>query len=253
MAFEKLREIIELDVEYTTKSALAISAGKQPAEVVEAPVIKLAGMPVIPGSSLKGALRSTLEAMLAQQGVKVCVPFAAIPKGIRGDEQRRKEYLAKLGRLEPCQDIENPCPICAIFGTIGGQAGLSGRAIVLDATTQEGKYNLIERTHVAIMRDTKSQAEGSLMSLQAVDAGAVFEGKIRIVNPEDWQVGAIAQALKGVKLLGMGAKKTAGYGELEIEVKSVRSIRFVEGKWESTEVELEPYIEAFAHKFGEKR
>ena len=123
MAFEKLREIIELDVEYTTKSALAISAGKQPAEVVESPVIKLAGMPVIPGSSLKGALRSTLEAMLAQQGVKVCVPFAAIPKGIRGDEQRRKEYLAKLGRLEPCQDIENPCPICAIFGTIGGQAG----------------------------------------------------------------------------------------------------------------------------------
>lgn len=250
MAFEKLKEIIEVDVKYTTKSALAISAGKQPAEVVESPVIKLGGMPVIPGSSLKGALRSTLEAMLAEEGVEVCVPFAAIPRGLR-DEARQTDYVKKIGRLKPC-DAENPCPVCAIFGTIGGRGGLSGRAIVLDATTQEGKYDLIERTHVAIMRDTKSQADGSLMTLQAVDAGAVFEGKIRIVNPENWQVGAIVQALKGVKLLGMGGKKTAGYGDLDIEVKATRSIRFEEGKWQTTDVEIETYMEAFGRKkFGE--
>lgn len=249
MGFEKLEEILELEITYTTRSTLAILAGGE--EIGESPgVIKLAGRPVIPGSSLKGALRSTLEAMLVQQGVQVCVPFAAIPKGLRR-EPRRTEYVQRIGRLRPC-DVENPCPVCAIFGTVGGRGGLSGRAIVLDATTEEGQHALIERTHVAIMRDTKSQAAGSLMTLEAVDAGAIFQGKIRMVNPENWQVGAVVQALKGVKLLGMGGKKTAGYGDLDIEVNAVHSIRFQEGKWQMDDVQIEPYIEAFARKkFGD--
>lgn len=252
MAFEKLERIIELDIEYKAKSALAISIGRQPGEIVEMPVIKLAGLPVIPGSSLKGALRSTLESMLAQMGVEVCVPMAAIPRRQR-NEPERTPYLQKIDRLAPCEDIEEPCPVCTIFGISGARAGLAGRAITLDATTEPGKFDLIERTHVAIARDTKSQAEGSLMSLEAVDSGAVFSGGIRFVNPEDWQVGAVVRALEALQYLGMGGKKTAGYGDLDITIKASRVIHFEDGEWKSEPINLEPYQSAFATKFGARK
>jgi len=250
MTFQRLERIIDIPVTYTTEGALAISAGDQPGEIVESPVIKLGGKPVIPGSSMKGALRSTLESMLSQAGEQVCVPFAAIPRTIRQDVGKRQEYLAQIGRIGPCEDVEHPCPVCSIFGTVGGRAGLMGRAIVLDATTQEGEYELIERSHVAITRDTKSQSEGSLMTIEAVDAGAVFRGAIRLVNPEDWQVGAVARALEGVAMLGVGGKKTAGYGALEVEIGPLMLTRFENGAWREEPVGLEPFLTAFAERYG---
>lgn len=249
MTFQKLERIVDIHVTYTTEGALAISAGDRPAEIVESAVIKLGGKPVIPGSSMKGALRSTLEAMLAQAGEQVCVPSTAIPMSIRRDRNRRREYLARIGRLGPCEDMEHPCPVCSIFGTVGGRAGLMGRAIVLDATTQEGQYELIERSHVAITRDTKSQAEGSLMTIEAVDAGSVFHGAIRLVNPEDWQVGAVVRALEGVAMLGVGGKKTAGYGALEVEIGPLKLIRFENGAWHEEPVGLDPFLAAFAERY----
>jgi len=255
MTFERLQTITVLKVAYTTESALAISAGDQPAEIMESPVIKLGGKPVIPGSSLKGALRSTLEAMLSELGHEVCIPFAAIPRSYRRgkkreQEQRIRQYANSLGRRPPCDDVEHPCPVCSIFGTVGGQAGLSGKALFLDATTVEGEYELIERSHVAITRDTKSQSEGSLMSLQAVDAGTTFRGDIRIINAEPWEVGAILRALEGVELLGIGAKKTAGYGDLDIKVEAIEVLRFDGREWQSTPAETGTYLEAFGQKFG---
>jgi CRISPR-associated RAMP protein (TIGR02581 family) len=250
MAFQKLERIIDIPVMYTTEGALAISAGDKPGEIMESPVIKLGGKPVIPGSSMKGALRSTLESMLAQAGERVCVPFAAIPRNIRRDKNRQREYLAKIGRIGPCEDMDHPCPVCSIFGTVGGRAGLMGRAIVLDATTKEGEYELMERSHVAITRDTKSQSEGSLMTIEAVDAGSVFRGAIRIVNPEDWQVGAVVRALQGVAMLGVGGKKTAGYGALEVEIGSLSLTRFEKGAWHEDPLDKEPFLAAFAERFG---
>lgn len=248
MGFEKLKEIIELKVEYTTKSALAISAGDQPAEIMESPVIKLGGKPVIPGSSLKGAIRSTLESILSEMGVEVCIPFAAIPR-LQRRAQEQTQYLTKLQRLAPCASLTSPCPVCSIFGTVGGQAGLSGKAIVLDAKVEDGTYDLIERSHVAITRDTKAQSDGSLMSLEAVDAGATFTGVIRLVNPEPWQVGAIARGLEGVALLGMGAKKTSGYGELKISIVRAEKRSFDGQNWQTQSVELNSYLEAFGLKY----
>jgi hypothetical protein len=48
----------------------------------------------------------------------------------------------------------------------------------------------------------------------------------------------------------MGAKKTAGYGDLEIEVEQIEVVRFDGQDWRPTPAELKPYLEAFAQKFG---
>lgn len=254
MNFEKLAQLNDIEIEFTARSSLAIHAGKETAfEAVEAPVIKIGGKPVIPGSSLKGALRSTLEALLAQEGVAVCVPDAAIPKS----ERDKVEYARRIGRIPACR-VEHPCPICQIFGTTAGRQGLSGRALFLDAKIL-GEPITAERTHVAITRDTRSQAGGKLMSSEVVDAGAKFAGTIRLINPEAWQIGALLRALETVQLLGIGSKKTAGYGELETRVNEIVVRTLENGGWKPRRMEQQTFLDAFKNElprlpqYGEKK
>jgi len=246
MTFEKLDRIIEVTVEYTTLGTLSIGAGDQPQSTVDSPVVRIGAEPVIPGSSLKGALRSNLEAILSGQGVAVCVPYTAIPNEIRKDH-RVDQYLSEIGRLNTCKPTQDICPVCQMFGTAGGTQGLSGRVMVLDARLQ-GAFNptiLTERAHVAITRDTRSQAGGALVSVEAVDAGVKFSGVIRLINPEDWMVGAILRSLEALGYLGIGAKKTSGYGQLQVEPQKVVIRRLTARGWEETGGKLDDYRQAF--------
>jgi CRISPR-associated protein Csm3 len=247
MTFEKLKKILEIQVQYRTLGALAIHASKDaPFEATDAPVVKIGGKPVIPGSSLKGVLRSTLESTMSAEGVSVCVPAAAIPRAPKNTDRDRfaQDYVRGLGRKMSCS-VADVCPICEIFGTSGDKEGLSGRAVVLDAKST-GEITTIERTHVAIMRDTKSQAGGKLMSLQAVDANTVFNGNIRLINPDDWQVGALIQSLTTINMTGIGSKKTSGYGEIEIKVLGIKSSTLKNGSWVATEAPEKTFTDAYA-------
>ena len=78
----------------------------------------------------------------------------------------------------------------------------------------------------------------------------MFRGAIRIVNPEDWQVGAVVRALEGVAMLGVGGKKTAGYGALKVEIGSLALTRFEKGAWHEDTLDKGPFLAAFAERFG---
>lgn len=247
MGFEKLQQMVEIKVSYTTKSCLAVGAGREVSfEATDSPVVKVGNQPIIPGSTLKGVIRSTLESLLAQEGVKVCIPSATIPKSVRKNEQ--EDYVHSIDRKMPC-GINELCPVCEIFGTTAAKEGLSGRAIFLDARTEEPlkSEHLVERTHVAITRDTKSQAGGKLMSVQAVDAGIKFKGTIRLINPKEWQVGGILQALEITKMLGIGSKKTSGYGEVDIEIDTISIKNLKEAQWQESQGNAQEYKDAFVN------
>lgn len=250
MVFENLKTITEMKVKYTTRSCLAIHSGKSAAySVVDQPIIKIGGVPVIPGSSIKGALRSITESIFSESGIDVCIPGASIPKTERR-KRHGEDYARDLGRLPPCDHSRgNVCPVCDIFGA----ASLSGRAMFLDARPEpESDIVPIKRTHVAIRRDTNAQSDGSLMELEAIDEGAIFMGTIRIVNAEDWQIGAILRALEVLKLVGLGAKKTAGYGEIDTSVEKIMLNTFADGvrKTEDATPNAEEYMRTFEDKLS---
>ena len=248
MVFENLKTITEVEVKYTTRSCLAIHSGKSTAySVVDQPIIKIGGVPVIPGSSIKGALRSITESIFSESDIDVCIPEASIPKTVKR-RRRQEDYARDLGRLPPCDHSRGTvCPVCDIFGA----ASLSGRAMFLDARP-ESDIVPIKRTHVAIRRDTNAQSDGSLMELEAIDEGAIFMGTIRIVNAEDWQIGAILRALEVLKLVGLGAKKTAGYGEIDTSVEKIMLNTFADGvrKTEDATLRAEAYMSAFEAKLS---
>lgn len=241
MVFEKLERIVEIQVEYEAKSSLAIQAGREEGlKAVEQPVIHVGGQPVITGSSLKGVLRSLLESLLSQNGILVCVPAAAIPFERKRPPEEEGRYAKEIGRKPPCRG-RDICPVCEIFGS----GGVSSRAAFLDARPST-EITLAERRHVAITRDTKTAAGGALLELECIDAGARFIGTIRVINPDKWHIGALITAVEKLQYLGIGSKKSGGYGEVVTRVESVSSKVMKEGEWVEEKIPAAQYKEAFA-------
>src|SRR5690606_22340524 len=74
--FER-RTVLHLRLEATT--AFRIGVGRShDATTTDLPVLRdAAGVPVIPGSSLKGVVRSQIEALMRARNIEACDPFVA--------------------------------------------------------------------------------------------------------------------------------------------------------------------------------
>lgn len=100
--------------------------------------------PTIPGSSVKGVLRSSLSRVAHAFGMKVC-----------GDWP---------------QAYDN-CDSCYLFGA----PGTGGRVWVSDFTGEEGTVSL---THVSLDDNTGSAREGALFTSEYIKPGSFFKGWI---------------------------------------------------------------------------
>ncbi len=210
--FQRLEAIISVPFQVTTEGSVSIGTGKGDG-LRDNLIIREAGpesKPVISGSSLKGMVRSTVEAVLAQaMPGEICVPFVCLGRD-RTVPEGRKEDCGRSSR-------DNPCPVCRMFGN----TEMAGRASFRDAHLEGDFPETTERTHVALRRDTKTAAGGALMTIETLPPGVTFSGKVVLTNPEDWMVGAVIEALELLPSIGIGAKKTSGYGEVDVDVKDV--------------------------------
>lgn len=93
-----------------TRTALHVGTGTVLSTATDAPILRGAdGLPLIPGSSVKGALRSSSERLLRALGYRACVVFGDVPSEDKALEclttnrdQRDRFFKLKSGdRLEP--------------------------------------------------------------------------------------------------------------------------------------------------------
>lgn len=170
----------------------------------------------IPGSSLKGTLRSYTERILRtvldkESPQHCCNPF---------DE---KSFCGK--RLEndkdPVRRYRDSCPACRIFGN----TALAGRLALTDAyppDRQLAETNKTEqRDGVAIDRLLGGVAHGPF-TLEIVTRGA-FCATLTLENFELWQVGLLAVALRdlGTGLCPIGFGKTRGLGRMQVTFEAL--------------------------------
>jgi len=246
--FEKLKDIVEFGYKITTLGNLTISPPEMPlGEDEDLKITKIGKKMAIPGSSIKGLVRSNLESKLSELGKEVCVPSVTLPR----NKKERESYLKRINRRNPDDCMKEPCPICLIFGNTYRGGALSGRAIFLDAFSDSdiNDYTLV-RTHVAIERSRRVQSSKKLVELSAVEGGVEFKGTIRIINPENWMVGALRRALETAEFTGIGGKKSAGYGQVSIEIKNPVIFKFGSKGWKPEERDWDDYIKSFNDKFG---
>ncbi|NCO40683.1 MAG: hypothetical protein COZ06_36080 [Armatimonadetes bacterium CG_4_10_14_3_um_filter_66_18] len=230
--FAKLERTVTVSATFTTEGNLSINTGKGDG-LRDNLVIRDGGAgnnPVISGSSLKGVVRSTVESILAQAlgDGQVCVPETCAPqnsgKALYDDRmstlvgQGGRQRIVPKGRKLGSRTCK--CPACDMFGNTGhaGRTLFHDARLLCVAGDQGAKLLTMSRTHVAMRRDTRTQASEALMTWETVPADTQFRGDVVLHNPEDWMVGAVIAVLEMLPKLGLGAKKTAGYGNVKATI-----------------------------------
>jgi CRISPR/Cas system CSM-associated protein Csm3 (group 7 of RAMP superfamily) len=100
-----------------------------------------------------------------------------------------------------------------------GNQNQAGRVNFHDARVRNGdRVVTLSRTHVAITRDTRTAAGGALLTMETVPSETKFTGTIVLTNPSNWMVGAVLATLDLLPKIGLGAKKTSGYGKVNVQV-----------------------------------
>jgi CRISPR-associated RAMP protein (TIGR02581 family) len=230
---DKFEGRIRLEGILTTRTGLHIGAGGSGDPLAtDSPVVRNAGNnPFIPGSSLKGVIRSAAESLLRgvdagrkdrgklwscdQIGGECCVSHKEI-EGIRKKHERvvdgRTEVVEKLVAEEIW---EASCPVCRIFGSMA----LASRVRFPDLPLL-GSAPLTEiRNGVGIERDKELAAKGVLYDFEAVPPETKFGLTVIADNADDWEVGLVLFLFEELSngSLAIGGKTSRGLGQVRID------------------------------------
>jgi CRISPR-associated protein Csm3 len=203
-----------IKITFQLTSLTGLHIGGQSTGLGKGPVDKtfirdsLTGLPYIPGSSLKGKIRSLIERAIG-----------SVPN-------------KKAGRdvmIHECS--QSPaCPACKLFGVMAGNRSGAGTARVQPADaflTKESEQLLLSSNTDTVAGEIKTEAgidrvtsAANPRQVERVPAGAVFSAEIifHVYNEEDIQL--LNTLLAGLNLLqdsALGAAGSRGYGRVSID------------------------------------
>lgn len=165
----------------------------------------------IPGSSLKGVVRSFVEKVLrtlddSRSLRSACPTFADEP-----DSCGRKLSTEELASYEI---YRRSCGACRIFG----HTRLRGRVSFTDFLPT-GEIRTEVRYGVAVSRLSHAVAQGPF-EMEVAVAGS-FAGRLLLENFELWQLGLLVVALESMErgLLKVGYGKNRGFGDVSVSVR----------------------------------
>ncbi|MEW6448337.1 MAG: CRISPR-associated RAMP protein Csx7 [Bacillota bacterium] len=212
---EKLSSLTILQGTLVCQTAVRIGTGDQVIPGgADMPVLKdAAGRPFIPGSSLKGVLRSFAERLvvsLVPVGEKVdyntfdakftsCLLHTESHFCLSTCRALQQEFtsLREKNKLKTDCAItawikKRTCSVCRFFGS----PYLAGRVWVKDAFVVGEPQPLEVRAGVAIDRDRRAAAAGLLYDLEVVPPGTRFEVEIRAENATETELGLLFLSLE---------------------------------------------------------
>ncbi|RLE53686.1 MAG: hypothetical protein DRJ30_06545 [Candidatus Methanomethylicota archaeon] len=210
----KIRKL-PIKITVQEKSSLHIGSAEDPLTGMKAAIYKIDGIPVIPASSFKGALRSQMELYFInnlqllkskfnvkeKEILKPCIPSVRRSIAEKGlvENGIYRETSCQISITE--KDIEIPkikrnnttielgiCPVCYFLGA----AGLTGFIRINDFYPIEREVSkIVEKTQIRIDRGTKTAASGHIVTGEIVKPGTKFEGEIEIIErkPEGFEFG----------------------------------------------------------------
>lgn len=207
MMFEKLESRALIQYTIITISDLHIGGHGTtlPAEVDNQVLKNDKDFPIIPGSSLKGVLRTEMERLLKGLSIDVCT----VPEVCRSPKRK---------------DVRE-CPVCILFGG----AELAGSVRIKDATANS-KKTLI-RDGVAIERKTRKARSGAKYDFEAVPQGTKFYGDVIIENLDiegnkNVKLGAFLGLIDFFNSCsgGIGHATSRGFGQINIIIDNFKII-----------------------------
>lgn len=236
-----LERLTSLTILYGTLSCdtgLHIGTGEQVAPgASDLPVVKDAvGRPLIPGSSLKGVLRSFAERIVSsltpvecpvdwtrsQHKFTSCLLHTESHFCLSTCNACKGEFSRKREREEFRDDDEmtnwirqRTCSVCQFFGS----PHLAGRLWVKDAFVSGELLPLEVRNGVAIDRDRRAAAAHLLFDLEVAPPTSAFTVEIRVENADRAELGLLFLVLDQLNEgeLRLGGRGSAGLGRVKFQ------------------------------------
>ncbi len=217
------------------QTALHIGGGRVTLSSSDSPVVLTPDQkPFIPGSSFKGALRSTVEKMIPNlPGFSTCA-LIEFSEDAHKEERRqgrqeicptaRQWEIARERRAHPekaedihRQAIDDLCDTCLLFGSPFAAARLNVNDLYMPPEEWSGVIQT--RDGVAIDRDTEKAKDRLKYDFEVVPASAVFDLEIVLENATQKDVQLICVGLSEfVHGFGViGGKRSRGLGVSSLE------------------------------------
>lgn len=235
--FDQFENQIKIQGNLVLQTPLHIGGGDKDYYGVNNSVVKtFDDLPYIPGSSLKGSLRSFIE-RLAQSGIleheeyqPPCI-YGTMCLSQYSTGKDRENLLKEVGEAA-FQDrlAESSCPICHLFGNQLRAA----KVRINDATlSSEWHHHFDIRQGVGIDRDTGIAVRGALYDFEVVPAGTAFRIQLTAEN--------LTILEKKWLLIGLEALRQ---GRIPLGGKLARGLGEVYGdNWTVTDIEKDQFLE----------
>jgi CRISPR-associated RAMP protein (TIGR02581 family) len=168
----------------------------------------------LPGSSLKGVLRSHAERIARTlNSESTCNPFA--------DSGSAKSCGRVFDKTKPSntEAYRDSCLICKLFGS----TGFAGRLATADAYAIGTPPEPTQRDGVGIDRFTGGAAHGAKFELEVITEGA-FATTLHLRNFELWQLALVGFVLQDFNdgLIRIGTGRSRGLGQVRGEIAQMR-------------------------------
>jgi len=201
----------------------------------DAPFIRQGNRPFLPGSSLRGAMRSTVERLVRSLwGPAACCTLFTEPSAgndcWHGNEDKRKK-LEQAGaegdslRRDLAEGRGKLCPVCQLFGS----TIMAARLKVTDARLKHDQEP-VRRDGVGIDRDTETAAEQIKYDFEVLDRGCEFDFSLHLENADDNDLALLYILLKELEQgMDVGGKKSRGLGRV---ILTDYSVEYFDERWD---------------------
>lgn len=195
---------------------------------------------LIPGSSLKGVIRSRYEKIVHLLGGKCCDIFDHNKCCHKPKEWNKKSYQEQGEYV-----YQNMCPACKLFGSLD----IASRIYFADSYPV-GECILGERAGVGINRITGAAQKGALYDFEVVEDGS-FQVEITLKNYELYQMVLLLFVLKDLDegYVSLGAATTRGNGRMEVQKLEIylreyrKDVRGWRGVIDKQEIPIDQYYQ----------
>jgi len=213
----------------TTRTALRIgSGGAGELDGVDLPVLRDAsGFPFIPGSSLKGALRSTIEALVRgarherSSGIWACNPLAE-----KAGSDCACGYHDQGKRAEAEKNVAEHCAVCRIFGSRIVASHVRITDAMIHAEHRRRRPPIEIRDGVVIDRDLRVVSGHLKYDFEVVSPGTRFDLEVFVENPQPWWMGLLITGFDQLRdgFTAVGGFTSRGLGRVDIAWSEMREV-----------------------------
>jgi CRISPR-associated RAMP protein (TIGR02581 family) len=228
MLYTKFENKIKIKGTLTAVDPIHIGAASReslnPVDVDSAVLKDIMGNPVIPGSSLKGVVRSSFEGILRAAGLRVCDIHNDKDSNCNSKQFIKDTKKQKLPLLKQAQIFyDQSCEACKLFG--GRQ--FAGKLHFKDCNYIGDKPCIFEkRDGVGIDRETGAAARSVKYDFEIIPKGTKFDFELIAENLDEKQqkyLELILDLLCGNGItdgdyLAVGGKTTRGLGRIRLDI-----------------------------------